>query len=368
MKFSVSSKELLKTCQTAAGALNNSPVLPIMEDFLFSVKNNLLTVTATDLEISISNTVEVQADKDYSVAIPAKILQDTLKALPEQPIRIEVNEDNYAISITSAYGKYKLAGENAEDFPETPSFDTTQSFEVDATHLAEAVSLTTFCCSNDDLRPAMTGVFVEPIGSSIRLVATDAHQLAMNTLDTTESKLSDNIIIPRQALEKFTKNITTGQVIVETNQAHAKLTCGDFVLVTRLIDARYPGYKAIIPNNDKVAVVPSRDLHSCLKRVGIFANTTTNQTSFTIENGMMTIQAQDLDFSNEAQEILPCQYSDEKITIGFNAKLFANVLAKLDGDIHLKMSEPNRAGLVLPADSPEWLETTYLIMPVMLGV
>ena len=162
MKFSISSTQLLSQLQIAGGAIGSNPVLPILEDFLFSIKGDKLTITATDLETTIITKVEVMsADKDGVVAIPARILLDTLKALPQQPITFSIDEETFAIEIKSAYGKYKLAGENGQDYPKIPESDDVDSINIDTSVLAHGISKSLFATSNDELRPAMTGVYFQ---------------------------------------------------------------------------------------------------------------------------------------------------------------------------------------------------------------
>ena len=200
MKFSISSTQLLSQLQLAGGAIGSNPVLPILEDFLFSIKDNKLTITATDLETTIITAVEVMADSDGTVAIPAKILLDTLKALPQQPITFNIDDDTFGIEITSAYGKYKLAGENGQDFPKIPEPEGVNAIKLDAPVLAQGIAKTLFATSNDELRPAMTGVYFQLEFGKLVLVATDAHKLVKYTFNNLNSEVSTSFIVPKKAL------------------------------------------------------------------------------------------------------------------------------------------------------------------------
>lgn len=370
MKFSVSSSELLKKLQIAGGAIGSNPVLPILEDFLFTIANNQLTIAATDLETSIITVTEVMADTDGQVAVPAKILLETLKALPQQPITFSINEENFAIEITSAYGKYKLAGENGQDFPQIPQPDTVDTVTLPAPALAQGITKTLFATSNDELRPAMTGVYFQVDFNKLTLVATDAHKLVKYTLKEIKSEVSTSFIVPKKALNLLKTALPPGdEAELSFNKANAFLSFGDTNLICRLIDARYPDYNAVIPvDNPNTLSLNRTDFQNSLKRIAIYANKTTNQVILSINDGSLTISAQDLDFSNEATEQLPCNYDGDPLTIGFNAKFLIEMLGVLESDeIKIELSTSTRAGILLPTEEVEGEEILMLVMPVMLS-
>ncbi len=371
MKFSVSSADLLKQLQIVNGAIGSNPVLPILEDFLFTIEGNTLRIAATDLETSISTSTEIQSSGSGAVAIPAKILLDTLKALPEQPITFSVDEDSFAIEITSAYGKYRLAGEDGSDFPTIPQMQQANSIELPATVLTQAINKTLFATSSDDLRPAMTGVFFNVENDTLTCVATDAHKLVKYTFtDLEETDVTDSFIVPKKALNLLKNTLSTGETVaISFNKTNAFFSFGAVNLVCRLIDARYPDYNAVIPTSSpNLLTITRKDFQSSLKRIAIYANKTTNQVVLNISAGSLTISAQDLDFSNEATEQLPCVYEGDPLTIGFNAKFLADMLNILDSDeVRLEMSTPSRAGILLPTEQPDDANIMMLVMPVMLG-
>ncbi len=370
MKFSISSTQLLAQLQIAGGAIGSNPVLPILEDFLFAIKDNMLTITATDLETTIVTSVEVMADSNGSVAIPAKILLDTLKALPQQPITFNVDEDTFGIEITSAYGKYKLAGENGQDFPKIPEPEGVDSIKMESPVLAQGISKTLFATSNDELRPAMTGVYFQVDFGKLILVATDAHKLVKYTFSNLNSEVSTSFIVPKKALN-LVKNALPGEGSVEVafNKANAFFTFDDMQIICRLIDARYPDYNAVIPVDNPNELSATRsDFQNSLKRIAIYANKTTNQVILNIQDGSLTVSAEDLDFSNAATEQLTCNYEGDPMTIGFNAKFLVEMLGVLDADeIKINLSSPTRAGILTPVEEMENQEILMLVMPVMLS-
>lgn len=370
MKFSVSSSELLKHLQIASGAIATSPVLPILDDFLFSIKKNELTIAATDLETSITNKIEVKSEGDGAVAVPAKILLDTLKALPDQPVTIAVDDETFGITITSAYGKYRLAGENGQDYPRIPEADKVDTVNVPASTLLNAINKTLFATSTDELRPAMTGVYVSMDFNKMTFVATDAHKLVRYNFTNISSEVATSFIIPKKALNLLKNALPQeGDVTMSFDKANAFFNFGETHLVCRLIDARYPDYNAVIPvDNPNTLSIPRTDLQSSLRRIAIYANKTTNQVILDIAPDSLTISAQDLDFSNEANEQLPCSYEGNPLTIGFNAKFLIEMLGVLESkEVKLELSTPSRAGILLPVEETEGEEILMLVMPVMLS-
>ncbi len=371
MKFSISSAELLKGLQTAGGTISSNPVLPILADFLFTIENNQLTISATDLEVSITTRLEVNADSDGAVAIPARILQDTLKALPQQPLTFTVDEDKQSVEITSAYGKYKLAGVSGEDFPTIPQpEDDMDSISMPSGTLAQAVQKTIFAAATDELRPAMNGVYFQVDLSKLTLAATDAHKLVKYTFNNMESNVSTSFIVPRKGLNLLRSILPADEEVkLSFNRSNAFFEYGDTQLACRLIDARYPDYNAVIPvENPNTLSVSREDFQNSLRRIVIYANKSTNQVILNIKDGSLVISAQDLDYSNEATEQISCTYEGEPVTIGFNAKFLVEMLGVLESDeVKMRLSTPTRAGILLPAEEPEGEEILMLVMPVMLS-
>jgi len=371
MKFSISSSELLKQLQIANGAIGSNPVLPILEDFLFKIENKKLTIGATDLETSIATTIEVLADDDFSVAIPAKILLDTLKALPPQPVTFTVNADNWGIEITSSYGKYKLAGENGADFPEIPVPDTVETVKINSQYLLDAISNTVFATSSDELRPAMTGVYFQLDMNKLICVATDAHKLVKYSTHQLAGEVSTTFIVPKKALNLLKNALPANDgVTLSFNKANAFFTFAGMSLVCRLIDARYPDYNAVIPVDNPNNMVANRaDFQNSLKRIAIYANKTTNQVVLDVTDKSLTVSAQDLDFSNEATEQMACVYEGAPMKIAFNARFLAEMLGVLGSDeVKMEFSTSSRAGILTPVEeNNNNREILMLVMPVMLN-
>jgi len=371
MKFSVFSTDLLKQLQIAGGAIVVNPVLPILEDFLFSIENNILSITASDLETTITTQLEVKSNANGQVAIPARILMETIKALPNQSVNFSVNDSTYGIEITSSYGKYKLAGRSVEDYPKAKDLDAADQVIISAEALQKGITKTLFATSNDDLRPAMTGVYFQLDFNKVTFVATDAHKLVKYTFNGIKSDVSTSYIVPKKALTLL-KNALPDEADVDVsfNKTNAFFSFDNTRIICRLIDARYPDYNAVIPtNNPNLLVVNRLDFQNSLKRIAIYANKTTNQVTLHISPDSLTISSQDVDFSNEATEQLTCSYTGDPLVIGFNAKFLVEMLGILQSDdVKLELSTSTRAGILLPSEESENESIFMLIMPVMLSV
>ena len=373
MNFIVSSSYLLKNLSSISGVITSNPVVPILENVLFEIENGNLLITASDLQTSVMVELQVESKENGSVAIPAKILIDTLKNLPEQPVTFSIDENNYNIEINSDNGRYKLAGENSADFPKVPEISDGYSFTVNANTLALAIGNTIFSTSTDELRPAMTGVFFRLSSNSCTFVSTDGHRLVKYIrTDISGDEVDHDMIIPRKSLNLLKTNIPSddkNDINIEFNASNAFFSNDNIKLVCRLIDERYPDYENVIPSDNSNSIeVDKSEILSSLKRISIYANKTTNQVRLKVSGSEILISAEDLDFSNEANERISCEHDGDDIEIGFNAKFLIEILSNIHSDkVIFKLSEPNRAGLVLPEDIEDEEDLTMLVMPVMLN-
>jgi DNA polymerase-3 subunit beta len=371
MKFIVSSSALLKQLQSINGVVTSNPVVPILENFLFEIENGKLTITASDLETSMITELPVEAREGGRIAAPARILLDTLKNLPDQPVTFTLDEETYGIEIASANGRYKLAGENATDFPRVPVVKGSAPVEIPSSSLLRAITKTIFAVSTDELRPAMTGILVQLADNQATFVATDGHRLLRYRRADVAAGQTANLIIPRKAfnLLKGALPSEATPVRMEFNQSNAFFSFNQMRLVCRLIDERYPDYENVIPaSNPNKLIIDRAQLLNSVKRIAIYSNKTTHQVRLRLIGSEITISAEDLDFSNEANEKLPCQYDGEDMEIGFNARFLIEMLSNIDSEeITLELSTPNRAGLLMPTLSDDNENILMLVMPVMLN-
>ncbi len=371
MKFIVNSSYLLKQLNGINGVITTNPVVPILENFLFEIAGGTLTITASDLQTSMITELEVEAKEDGSIAIPAKILLETLRNLPEQPVNFTIEESSYSIEISSDNGRYKLSGENATDFPRVPTVSDGYSVNISSDVLGMAISNTIYAASNDELRPSMTGVFLKLDETNATFVATDSHRLIRYRRVDIVSDMSHSMIIPRKALTllKATLPSEVTNVAMEFNTSNAFFDFNRIKMICRLIDERYPDYENVIPaDNENNVTIGKAELLSSLKRIAIYANKTTHQVRLKITGSELMISSEDLDFSNEANERLVCEHDGEDIEIGFNAKFLIEMLGNISSDqLTFKLSAPNRAGLIEPSNKNENEDILMLVMPVMLN-
>lgn len=372
MKFIVPSTALLKQLQLLQGVLASSNTLPILDNFLFEIDGKQLTVTASDLETTITATMPVEAKDKGSVAIPARLLLDTLKAFPEQPLTFNVDGKHHGVAITSDQGTYKMTGFNGAEFPKSPVLEDASKLTLPAGTLATAINKTIFATGNDDLRPVMSGIYFELTEEDVRFVATDAHKLVRYKRTDIQAPKAASFIVPKKPLNLLKNTLagTNADVNVEFNENNAAFRFDNTVLVCRLIDGKYPNYEAVIPKvNPNKLTIDRATFLSSIRRVSIFANKTTHQVRLHINGSQLTVSAEDLDFANEASEKLTCSYEGEEITIGFNSRFILDMLNNLDTElVVLEMSAPNRAGILLPGEPGEHGEDILmLVMPVMLN-
>ncbi len=371
MKFIVSSTYLLKQLQVLGGVINSSNTLPILDNFLFELDNTSLTVSASDLETTMASTLDVESDSKGSVAIPARLLLDTLKTFPEQPLTFVI-EDNNTVEISSNHGKYALAYADGNEFPKAVALEDPSKTVILGDVLATAISKTIFAAGNDDLRPVMSGVFFQFSTEGLTFVATDAHKLVKYTREDVKASQVAEFIMPKKPLNLLKGILAASEenVTIEYNESNAKFTFENSELICRLIDGKYPNYEAVIPkeNPNKLAIDRTQFLNS-VRRVSIFSNKTTHQIRLKIAGAELNISAEDIDYSNKAEERLTCDYQGDDMQIGFNSRFLTEMLNNLSSDeVQLEMSMPNRAGILTPVDGlDEGEHITMLVMPVMLN-
>ena len=374
MNFIISSATLLKKLQSISGVPTTSNVVPILDNFLFEIQNNKLKITASDIETSMSVTVEPEKiDVDGSITIPARMLLETLKTFPDIPLHFSINEENQTIEINTGEGNFKLSGHKGEEFPKLPLLENTSSIEIPSKILATAISKTLFATGVDELRPVMSGVFCQLTDENITFVAADAHKLVRYRCTDVKSKgETQSMIIPKKPLVQL-KNILPQNdttVKIDFNQKNASFSFDNVNVVCRVIEGKYPNFDAVIPlQNNKNLIIDRLQLLNSLERVSIFANQSTHQVRFKISGRELILSAEDLDLSNEAKERLICNFEGEDIEIGFNSKFIIEMLSNLETEqIKIEMSAPNRAGIILPVPTePSNEDILMLVMPIMLN-
>jgi DNA polymerase-3 subunit beta len=379
MKFIVSSSVLLKNLQIISGVLNNKNTLPILDNFLFELKKQKLLISSSDLETTMTTEVELtksEGEEDGSICIPARILLETLKTMPDLPVSFNINLENQAIELSAGEGKYRLTGYEAEEYPRTPQLENTNSLEIHSSILANAIQKTLFATGNDDMRPVMSGVFCELNEENITFVSTDAHKLVKYIRKDAKAAEAASFVLAKKPLTQLKNilSISDCQVNINYTQSNISFVFDNIMLVSRLVEGKYPNYEAVIPkDNPNKLIVDRLGLLNAIRRVSIFANQSTHQVRFKITGQELVLSAEDVDYSNKADERMPCNYEGEDIEIGFNSKFIIEMLNNVDTEeVIVEMSTPNRAGIILAnekeedANADEFL--LMLVMPVMLNV
>jgi len=370
MKFLTSSTELQKALGNIGGVIPSKSPLPILENFLFQVSENKLKITATDLDTSMSVNLKVKGSEDGVVAIPAKRLFETVRALPSLDIEFSVEPDNNRIVMSTSIGEYKLTGESSENYPTLPSFTSESEMTIENETLRRLISKTSFAVSSDELRPAMMGVFFQIRKNDIRAAATDGHRLVRLVYKNfSSSEIEKDIIVPAKALNLVLKSANDNSSNISFSERHIMFSFGESLLISKVMEEKYPNYESVIPlENDKKLVVEKNQLIASVRRTSLYASSTTHQVRLSLKKGTMTVSAEDIDFGSEAKETFPCDYSAEPMDIGFNASYIIDVLSHVDTDEAVFMlSSPARAGIVQPSVQREGEDLLMLVMPVRLN-
>jgi DNA polymerase-3 subunit beta len=375
MKFIVSRDVLYKNLSAISGVLGTNSTLPILDNFLFTVEGDMLTLTASDLDATMTATLQLtNVEGEGAVAIPSKTILETLKLMPETPLVFDINMENHTLKFSAANGEYDSSCFPGEEYPQMKTMGDPQMFEIEAQILHRAISKTLFATGNDELRPNMMGVLCELSNENITFVATDAHKLVRYTNNAV--KVDDNIsfILPKKPITQL-KSILSGvneKVKVEytTHTHHIRFSFGNIILFSSLKEGKFPAYQAVIPkDNPNRFIVDRKDFHKSICRVGIYSNQSTYQVRISLNDERSIITAEDLDFSNKAEENITGAYTGEAMDIGFNSKFLREMLENLDSnEIALEMSLPSRAALLVPTEQDSSDEDLLmLIMPVMLN-
>lgn len=375
MKFSIPSDALQEALKTVSGAVPSKSTLPILESILFERDGDTLRLYATDLEISILEDLEVEFDSEMTeenerIAIPAKRLLDTVRALPSLPVALSTDSD-LNVTLTTDQGRYKMVGYDGGDYPAVPSLEDSESIETTGELVRHAVDKTGFAVSKDALRPAMMGVLFELENDRARFVATDGHRLIKLTTSTLSSEEAMTFIVPEKALDLAAKAAPDGEAdcTLRIGAGFVEFDYGDRRVIGRLIDETYPNYDSVIPiENEKRMTVSADAMLAAVGRVALYSSSTTHQIRLSLSEDAVEVAAEDIERASEAKERVLCEYESEPMEIGFNSVYLQEVLRNLDTeDAVFEFSTPNRAGIVRPKGESDDEEMLMLIMPVILN-
>ena len=375
MKFVVSSTELLSHLSALSKVISSKSTMPILDNFLFQLTETELTITASDLESTLITSLELDnIEGEGSIAIPAKLTIDSLKEFPEQPLTFHIDNDSYNVEIFSDNGKFSIMGQNAEDFPEQPKLDEEGTSSIDINHvvLRKGIDKTLFATADDELRPVMNGIFIELSPDYMSFVASDAHKLVRYRRTDAKAEFESSFILPKKPAGLL-KNLLPREefdVKLEFDDKNAFVTLSNYKLICRLVEGNYPSYNSVIPtNNPNKMVIDRLNFLNTVKRVSVFSNQASNLVKLNISDNQLVVSAQDIDFSISAVERLNCEYEGDEIEIGFKSTFLQEILINIStGDVMVEMSDPTRAGLLLPVEIDEEDEDMLmLLMPMMIN-
>ncbi|MEM7361431.1 MAG: DNA polymerase III subunit beta [Bacteroidota bacterium] len=373
------SASMLSSLHKEVNALSNvilsNPLLPILENFLLKIEDNEVILAASDQQTSILSRLplaEKVTMQPLEIAVPARMFKETLKNLPKQPVDLSVDRERYNIALKTSQGHYKIASENADDFPKVFDFPKEDADVVVASDvLIQAINFTLFAASKDELRPDLSGVLVTLDQEGLSFVATDGHRLVRYTRKEITLNRHLKALVPAKTLQLL-KQLLTGQnkkdIRFIFRESQLFITWDHVQMIVSTINETYPDYENVIPKHNPHILTLNTDCLATLKRIGIYANRTTHQIRFKIDTNRIEVIAEDLDFSNEARETIECQYDGPAMEIGFNAKLLVEMLSIFPSGEEIKFSldTPNRAILITPPDIKDEEDISMLIMPILL--
>ena len=378
MKFIASSIELLSHLQAISRVINSKNSLPILENFLFDLNGNTLTMTASDIETTLVTSMNVEnADGNGKVAVTSKLLLDTLREFPEQPLEFDINDSNLAMVIKSANGSYNFIGQNGDEYPRLPELQKeARSLVLPVEILAKGVFKTIFATANDELRPVMNGIFFDIDNAGLTLVATDAHKLVRYKTAYNSASIQggerESFILPQKPANMLKSILPkeSGDVTVEFDSKNACFKLENYTMVCRQVEGRFPNYNGVIPKENPHKIIVDRlTILNALKRVSVFSNQGSNLIKLAFSTNQIHISAQDIDFSISAEETINCQYEGEdNINIGFKSSFLIEILNNMDAaDVVFELTDPSRAGLILPFENAENENVLMLLMPMLLN-
>jgi len=375
MEFKVNSKDLEKHLIKIIPAVPTRTPMAILENFLFEIKDGLLTIYATDLEISLKTSLNIVAEDNITAVIPAKLLFDVIRSLPDTTVHFNFTE-NRKIDLTTENGKYTLSYLLPDEYPDIPSFpgnaerDDINELTLNGTELKEAFDRSSFAMSKEEMRPAMTGTLIEFSENGLRFVATDGHRLVDLLLKNIKTEISDQYIIPEKAISVLSKVLDEKDVKIYLSKTHVSFVLSDMELITRLIGQKYPDYASVVPlENEFILKVNKKDLHDAVKRMMLFSQSSTKKVKFSITESKLDISAEDIDLGAAGNESIVCEYSGDPLEIGFNSAYVNDILSHLNSEKELtfKLHSPSKAVIILPVEEKENQDLMMLVMPVRLN-
>ncbi len=368
MKFTIQQTDLQKALGIVANVVPGKTTMPILTCVLLEADDDRLTVSATNLDMSVTTgTTDVDVKKPGRIAVPAVKFVSFVRSLASG--EVEISEKDGRVSVSSGKASLSESSMNAEEFPALPVLNEKKSLEAETGNLVRMIKSTAYAVSRDETRPALMGILWELKPTSLTMVATDAHRLARITRDT-DWGVKDvvSLITDTQGLLQFARlaeGTDKSEVFFTDNQLSFRM--GETVLHTRLLEGPFPDYTAVIPKTNNMTMTIDREAFiGAVRRVSITADRVTSQIRLGIENGRLELSATGTDGSR-AEDELPVSYDGDAIEIGFNYNYLLDVLKNIVTDsVELSMKDPQSAALVSPAGSDDGDDLLCLLMPLRL--
>lgn len=373
MRFTLSSTALSSKLSALSKVINSKNALPILGDFVFEIKDNILYLTASDSENVMKSQLDLTESDGYcKFAISNNFLLEAVKGFSEQPITFDVNQEQNIVKISYQNGLFSLPIENADEFPMAqPINKFANTITIPNALLAENISRTIFATAQDELRPVMNGIYFDVNPDCLAIVASDGHKLVRNKIFTITSDQPASFILPKKPANLL-KNLLGkdgGDVVIRFDERNAEINYGDGTLQCRLIEGRFPNYNSVIPQSNPNEIRVDRlQLLSALRRVQPFSNDSSNLIRFRVDGSTLQLDAEDYDFSKTATERMTCEYNGNTMSIGFKGSAFIEILSNFDcSDVLIRLADPSRAGIVLPSEQPENQDVLMLMMPMLIN-
>jgi len=373
MRFTVSSTALSTKLVALSRVINSKNALPILGDFVFDIKGQMLYLTASDSENTMQTSVELnEADSEGRFAIGNHDLLEAVKGFSEQPITFDVDLHQNLAKINYQNGLFSLPTENADEYPTAQTVsEGANTIVISSQLLLDNINRSLFATAQDELRPVMNGIYFDLTPDCLAIVASDGHKLVRNKLYDIKSDQPAAFILPKKpaTLLKNLLGKDGGDVTIRFDERNAEINYGDGTIICRLIEGRYPNYNSVIPqNNPNELRIDRNGLLAALRRVQPFANDSSNLIRFHVEGTTLQLDAEDYDFSKTATERISCEYNGQPMSIGFKGSSFIEILSNFTSqEVLIQLADPSRAGLVLPSEQPENQDVLMLMMPMLLN-
>lgn len=373
MKFVISSSLLSQRLQTLGRVIPSKNSMPILDNFLFQVADGKLTVTASDNEVTLRTTVDlVESDGNLSFAINAKMLQDAMKEIPEQPLEFTINPEGLEIKLDFQNGHYSLVGQNADEYPVTKELEgEISTLVMDAQRMHSSVSRALFAAAEDPLRPVMNGVFFDYQSNGLAVVASDGRKLACSRLTDLKNETPTSFILHKKPanIMKGILQKEAGDATINFTKRNVTINTENYVLSARLIEGNFPNYNSVIPRENPHRVTVNRAaMISALRRLLIVSNAGSPLIKLHVEPSRMVLSTRDSDYGRAGEESMICEYEGVPMNIGFKGTLLMELLNNLESEeIVFQLADPARAGVIVPAEPTENEDILMLLMPMMLN-